>query len=45
MEGTFFFGPHMQELPFQIKRMKECLVLFSLLLEFSESKKDLLLLF
>ena len=45
MEGTFFFCPHMQELPFQIKRMKECLVLFSLLLEFSDSKKDLLLLF
>ena len=42
MEGTFFFCPHMQELPFQIKRMKECLFLFSLLLESSDLKKALL---
>ena len=32
----------MQELPFQIKRMKECLFLFSLLLESSDLKKALL---
>ena len=44
MEGTFFFffGPHIQELPFRIKRMEECLFLFSLLLEFSDLKKALL---